>query len=184
MTTTLTPAVMADIKAVQSRQGTSTDLKASLINEIVPLFGTPDVTPAVILDGKWSNQFVGRVYAAQMVFTSGIDPKKLNVAFIAKHHSLITPQSSVAAMEGELARVAAEVKATEGALADAKAQSGAALGESVSDFTEAFDKMAEKALLIESPTNTEAIFALKAKIDSFVADYLAATQQESELINA
>jgi hypothetical protein len=175
---------MADIKAVQSRQGTSTDLKASLINEIVPLFGNPDVTPAVILDGKWSTQFVGRVYAAEMVHTSGIDPRKLNVSFIAKHHLLIVPQSSVVEMEGELARVQAIVKATEIALADANAQSGEALGAAVADLSTDFDKMSEKALLIGSQNNDAVIFAFKAKVDAFVADYLAATQQESALINA
>ena len=146
---------MADaISVVQVSQGTNEALKVTLISEIVALFKAhPEATPEMVLQGKWSQNFVGRTYGAWYVVKSGIAPAVLNVPFIAKNFDAIKVQTSAPEMDAELTRVYKEVKAARNALVASDKASGKAFN----------DNLIEASNAVVLVKNTHAVYSEQAE---------------------
>jgi hypothetical protein len=179
MSTKTSQAALDAVAALVKSQGTATDLKVSLINEIVKVYQAhPELTPShIIADVDVSPTFIGRVFAAYACHKAKLDPIKVNVPFWSANHATIDIKDNLDAMNDELDRVADEVKTARNGVKLADAVSGKTFNAKVVSALDEL-KAAAKSPIVSNDVTYANLMALKAYVSQMEAVFTANKEKE------
>ena len=174
------------VAALHKSQGTSTDVKVTLIDEIVSFYRAySDATPQHLMSESVNKSFTGRAWGAWYVHKGLMDAKDVAVAFVANNYDIIELKADKVAFAGELARVSAIASKKRSDDKAAAKSSGKAYAGLVDKAKSALSALRDE-VPVPSPEADAFIMALKADYALVIAAYerQLTTQQEKTPINA